>query len=62
MLSSQEKIYLIEEQLKVVDDPFDLMYYIAYNRLIKFSSVYVAVAQFTANNTLNLFNKLKKLR
>ena len=34
------------------------MHLIAYIKLIKFSSVNVAVAQFTANNTLNSFNKL----
>ena len=28
-------------------------------KLIKFSSAYVAVAQFTAYSTLNSFNKLK---
>ena len=33
------------------------MHRIAYNKLIKFSSVYVTVAQFTANNTLNPFKK-----
>ena len=38
------------------------MHRIAYNKLIKFSSVYIAMVQFTANKTLNLFNKLKKLR
>ena len=40
----------------------DLMHHITHNKLIKFSSIYVAVAQFTAYNTLNSFNKLKKFR
>ena len=38
------------------------MYHIAYNKLIKFSSVYVAMAQFTANNTLNSFKKIEEIQ
>ena len=38
------------------------MHRIAYNKLIKFSSVYVTVAQFTANNTLNSFKKIEKIQ
>ena len=38
------------------------MHRIAYNKLIKFSSVYIAMVQFTTNNTLNSFKKLKKFR
>ena len=36
------------------------MHLIAYIKLIKFSSVNVAVAQFTANNTLNSFKQIEE--
>ena len=61
MLSSWEKNISWKNSLQLLMIR-DLMHRIAYIKLIKFSSVNVAVAQFTANNTLNSFNKLKKLR